>query len=71
MTNAMTKIDRLLALQNLKVTLTGLNLNLSEKEKIQNPTQADLEEVKEIKAKALEVTSAIRNIRRNLGYNIA
>lgn len=71
MTNAMTKIDRLLALQNLKVTLNGLNLKLSEKEKVENPTQADLEEVKEIKAKALEVTSAIRNIRRNLGYNIA
>jgi len=71
MTTAMTKIDRLLALQNLKVTLTGLNLDLSEKEKIQNPTQADLEEVKQIKVKALEVTSAIRNIRRSLGYNIA
>lgn len=71
MTTAMTKIDRLLTLQNLKITLNGLNLKLSEKEKVENPTQADLEEVKQIKVKALEVTSAIRNIRRSLGYNIA
>lgn len=55
-------------LYSLKAELKSLNVRLSELEKIEHPTNYDLEQVWGIKRRAQEITSAIRNLERQLGY---